>query len=239
MSKLKYVLVGCLAAVLIISISVLPFGISAFMDRTYQNKSHFSDMDTVQLNLGGDPSELSAIQKLLLVGYGKTTELPEDQATLAPKQVQQFIVDNLQRYTEDGLISGSVNDLVMVSCKPVLYYDEDMTEQYNIFWVVAMSASAPSQSLNLLVDDSTGSIYQIAYSCDADSADENAYVDRIRAEYFASCFFDALDIEYSITRADCLDNNMWTLTAACVGEENEIIIDFVFYNSGFYCEVES
>ncbi len=239
MRKMKYILVGCLAAVLIISISALPFGISAIMDSTNQNKSHLSDMDTIQLNLSGDPSELSAIQKLLLVGYGKTTELPEDQATLAPMQVQQYIVDNLQRYTDTGLMSGSVTDLVMVSCKPVLYYDEDMTEQYNIFWTVTMSASAPSQSLELLVDDSTGAIYQIDYSCDAVSADENAYVDRIRAEYFASCFFDALEIEYTITQADCLDNNMWTLTAACVGEENEIVIDFVFYYNGFYCKIKS
>lgn len=239
MRKLKYVLVGCLAAVLIISISALPFGISAIMDNTNQNKSHLRDMDTIQLNLSGDPSELSAIQKLLLVGYGKTTELPENQATLAPMQVQQYIVDNLQRYTDTGLISGSVTDLVMVSCKPVLYYDEDMTEQYNTFWTVTMSASAPSQSLELLVDDSTGAIYQIDYSCDAVSADENAFVDRIRAEYFASCFFDALEIEYTITQADCLDNKMWTLTAACAGEENEIVIDFVFYNNGFYCEIKS
>lgn len=239
MRKLKYVLVGCLAAVLIISISVLPFGISAIIDSTNHNKSNLSDMDTIQLNLSGDPSELSAIQKLHLVGYRKTTELLEDQAILDPKQVQQYIVDNLQRYTETGLISGSVADLVMVSCKPVLHYNEAATEQYNIFWIVTMSASAPSQSLELLVDDSTGAIYKINYSCNAESADENAYVDRIRAEYFASCFFDALEIEYTITQADCLDNNMWTLTAACVGEEKQIVIDFVFYNNGFYCEIKS
>lgn len=239
MRKMKYILVGCLAVVLIISISALPFGISAIMDSTNQNESHFSNMDTIQLNLSGDPSELSEIQKLHLVGCGKTTELPENQATLTPKQVQQYIVDNLQRYEETGLISGSVADLVMVSCKPVLHYNEATTEQYNIFWIVNMSASAPSQSLELLVDDSTGAIYKINYSCDAESADENAYVDRIRAEYFASCFFDALELEYTITRADCLDNNMWTLTAACAGEENQIVIDFVFYNNGFYCEIKS
>ena len=239
MRKLKYILVGCLAALLIISISALPFGISAIIDSSNHNKSQLSDMDTIQLNLIGDPSGISAIQKLRLVRYGTPTEIPEDQATLTPKQVQQYIVDNLQRYTDTGLISGSVADLVMVSCKPVLYYDEDTAEQYNIFWTVTMSASAPTQSLELLIDDSTGAIYQIEYSCDAESADENAYVDRIRAEYFASCFFDALEIEYTITNADCLDNNVWTLTAACTGEEQEIVIDFVFYSTGFYCEIKS
>lgn len=239
MRKLKYVLVGCLAVLLIISISALPFGISAIIDSSNHNKSQLSDMDTIQLNLIGDPSEISAIQKLRLVRYGTPTEIPEDQAVLAPKQVQQYIVDNLQRYTDTGLISGSVADLVMVSCKPVLYYDEDTAEQYNIFWTVTMSASAPTQSLELLIDDSTGAIYQIEYSCNAESADENAYVDRIRAEYFASCFFDALEIEYTITNADCLDNNVWTLTAACTGEEQEIVIDFVFYSTGFYCEIKS
>lgn len=239
MRKTKYVLVGCLAVLLIIAISVLPFGISLFMDSVEKNRPHLSYMDTVQLNLSGASSEPSAIEKLFLIGYGEPTEIPEDQATLSPKQVQQHIVDNLQRYAEAGLMSGSAADLVMVSCKPVLYYEESVTGQYNIFWSVAMSASAPNQSLDLLVDDSTGRIYRIAYSCDAESADENDYIDRIRVEYFASCFFDALEIEYNIANAECSQTNIWTLTATCADGGIEIVVDLVFNNNEFYCKIKS
>ena len=239
MRKLKYVLVGCLAAVLIISISALPFGISAIMDSTNQNKSHLSDMDTIQLNLNGDTTELSPFQKLQLVGCGAVTEVDESQALLTPAQVQQYISENLRRYTDVGLLIGEASDLKMGTCDPMLYYDTDNMEHYSIFWVVEMDASSPNQKLNVLVDDDSGAIYLLAYFCDAESATDDVSAYKIKVEHFAAYFFDALKIEYRIEDCYPSDDTTWYLSAVCSDGEQEVLIELYFYGNGFECSISS
>ena len=239
MRKMKYILVGCLAVVLIISISALPFGISAVIDSSNHNKSQLSDMDTIQLNLNGDTPELSTFQKLQLVGRGTVTAVEESQTLLTPDQVEQYILKNLQGYTDAGLLIGSGSDLKMGACTPMLYYDTNNMEHYNIFWVVEMDASSPNQKLNILVDDNSGAIYLMDYYCDAESATDDVSAYKIKAEHFATCFFDALKIEYHIKDCYLSDDTTWCLSAVCSDGEQEVLIELYFYGNGFECPVNS
>ena len=239
MRKLKYVLVGCLAAVLIISISALPFGISAIMDSSNHNKSHLSDMDTIQLNLNGDTTELSPFQKLQLVGCGVVTEVDESQALLTPDQVQQYISENLQRYTDAGLLIGEVSDLKMGTCVPMLYYDANNMEHYSVFWIVELAARSPDQRLELLVDDDTGGIYQLHYLCNAESATDDVSSYKNKVEHFATCFFDALKIEYRIEDCYPSDDTTWYLRAICSDGEQEVLVELYFFGNGFDCSISS
>lgn len=239
MRKLKYALVGCLAALLIISISALPFGISAIIDSNNHNKSQLSDMDTIQLNLNGDTTELSTFQKLQLVGHGTVTAVDESQALLTPDQVEQYILENLQRYMDAGLLIGSESDLKMGTCVPMLYYDTNNMEHFNIFWVVEMNASSPNQKLNVLVDDNSGAIYLLNYHCDAESATDDVSAYKIKVDHFATCFFDALKIEYRIKDCYLSDDTTWYLSAVCSDGEQEVLIELYFYGNGFECSVNS
>ena len=239
MRKLKCVLVGCLAAVLIISISALPFGISAIMDSTNHNKSNLSDMDTIQLNLNGEMTELAPVQKLQLVGCGASTEVAENQALHTPDQIKQLVIENLQRYTDAGLFIGDVSILEMQVCAPLLYYNIDDAEQYNIFWTVEMTDIAPEQKLELLIDDNSGAIYLIDYYCTAEAAIDSSSATKANVERLAVCFFDSLHIDYVVEDCYQSENKTWYLSAVCSDRNQEVKVELYYFGNGFYCEINS
>lgn len=234
MRKFRYVFAGCLAAVLILFISALPFGISAIMDRTNQNKSYLHDMDAIQLYLHADETVLSPFQKLRLVGLGTGSGVPETEATHTPDEIEQFVMEELKKYEDAGLLTGNADSFVMTICAPELYYNFNNEQQQNIFWSVELGVPAQGESLRLLMDDQSGSLYWVDYYCS-----EEAAVTKTKVEKLAACFFGELGIDYVVEACAQSDDSTWYLSAVCPEGYREVRVDLSYSENGFSCTINS
>lgn len=234
MRKMKYILTSCLATVLIFLISALPFGISAMMDRANQNKSHLRDVDTIQLYLNGDATALSPFQKLRLIGLGAGSGVPETEAIHTPEQIEQFIREALQGYTDAGLLVGDVDSLEMITCATELYYNFNNEEQHNIFWTIELGVPAEAHSLRLMMDDQSGCIYWVDYYCS-----EEAAVTKAKVEQLAAFFFGALGIDYVVEDCFQMEDTTWYLSAVCSEGYREVKVELSYSENGFSCTIIS
>ena len=234
MRKFRYVFAGCLAAVLILFISALPFGISAIMDRTNQNKSHLHDMDAIQLYLHADATVLSPFQKLRLVGQGTGSGVPKTEATHTPEEIEKFVMDELKRYADAGLLTGNANSFVMITCAPELYYNFNNEQQQNIFWSVELGVPAQGQSLRLLMDDHSGCIYWVDSYCS-----EEAIVTKAKVEQLAAFFFGTLGIDYVVEDCFQMEDTTWYLSAVCSEGYQEVRVELSYSENGFSCTINS
>lgn len=233
MRKMKYIIVSTVVILLIIIISALPFGISSFLDSTTHGQSHQSNIDTIQLNI---ISDLTPIQKLRLVGQGGFTPVSNNQATLTKDKVEQYAMNNLERFTSAGLIDYADGDWVISTCEPVLYYDIEKAERNNIFWKVQMEG-VTNQSVELLIDDYTGEMYFINYSSNVEIIDEDISINKTNVEHFATCYLGDISVEYSIVECRQTESNAWMMNVVCSDGMDEVIIELYLSIEGLHCTI--
>lgn len=230
MRKINYIIVSVTVIFLIIIISALPFGISSFLDRTTYGQSYQSNINTIQLNTFSD---LTPIRKLQLIAQGEVTPISNNQAMLTKERVEQYAKDNLERFSNADLIDYADGDWTVSACEAMLFYDVEKAERYNIFWKVRMESTL-DRFAELLIDDSTGGMYFIDYSANAESMDEYVSVGRTNAEHFATCYLGSIDVEYSIDECFQTQKSVW-MTLVCSDGVDEAIIELHLSIDTLYC----
>lgn len=230
MHKMKYAIVSIITIFLIVIISTLPFGISYFLDSAMHGQSHQSNISTIQLNIASD---LAPIRKLQLIGQGEVTPVSNNQAMLTKECVERYAKDNLERLTSAGLIDYADSDWTISACESVLYYDVEKAERHNIFWKVRME-SIEDRFAELLIDDSTGGMYFINYSGNAENMDEDISISRTSVEHFATCYLGNINVEYSIDECFQTQRSVW-MTVVCFDGVDEVIIELYLSIDALYC----
>lgn len=233
MHKMKYAIVSAMAILLILIISALPFGISSIQDHTTHGRPHQSNIDIILLNT---VSNLTPIQKLQLIGQGGSYFISDDQATCTKEQVAEYAKESLERFTGAGLLDHADGDWAIATCEPVLYYDMKKAERYNIFWKVLME-DATNQLAELLIDDRTGEMYYIYYTCNMESMEENVSVSKTNVEHFATCYLGSISTEFSIDECRQTQDDVWMMTVACYDAMDEVIVELYLNAEKMYCTI--
>lgn len=228
MRNVRYIVVSIFTVLLIVVTSILPVGISAFFDSTTHGKTYISDMDTIQLSFIGTSSELTSVQKLRLVGQGTYTSVADDQVLLTTDNVEQYAVETARRFMFAGLIDIPISELSVSICEPLLYYDFENSDQYFICWSVKLSDASIVVPFEVLIDDSTGKVLYVDYSCGDMS------ISKSKVELFASCYLDSLNVQYNVIECTQLENGAWQMSVMCFEGLDEVNIELYMDSEGFY-----
>lgn len=215
MTKLKNGLVLLLVFLLVVLGAVLPGAVARVQDELTAGQMQYADVDSLQLKLEERSQALSMQEKLALIPNGVGVEVNSEVTDMKGAQVLETLYTQLESYADLGLLTHDLdNDLLEFS--PVMVYDEADSKRYSFYWRVTTSFDgAEYDSLNVILDDETGTILAMEYVnpnlyIEAESLWE--YQEILRKIYFGNLGLEPVD-------AMALD------TEGILGEAMESVMD--------------
>lgn len=163
MKKLKIPVLILVALGLLLLFALLPKLISFALDIRLSQTPNFSDMLSIQLNIGTQPQALSAMEKLAFLSVAETTNTTQDQMTMNEDEVNGAVSAFLYQCEAAGIFQPF--EPSTVAMQPKLLYDLADPSKHMFVWTVTMLyKKEPNQRLLMDVDDETGQILCITYA---------------------------------------------------------------------------
>lgn len=163
MKKLKISVLTLGAAGLLVLFAFLPSFISSVLDIRLGDHISYSDMTSIQLDVGGGQSDNSIMEKLAFLSVAETANTTPDQMTMHDNQVMEAVDAFLQQLETAGVYQWV--EPTKTSVQPKLLYDLSDPSRHLLVWSVSMIyKQSPSQVMMLDVDDATGKILSFSYS---------------------------------------------------------------------------
>lgn len=233
MRKIKYTVSVILLLALIVGASLLPNILSIIHDEATHGTSHYSALDTIQIDMSNDRTKLTVFDSLLLLTTEDGSPVDGSQASLSEDDILSIIIPKLALYEDAALIEGAIQDLSLLAYDPYLFYSKE-TGLYNIIWNVVLAGNNPNQRFAVALDDATGSILMLGYECEADDSEADAVAKQEKLEQFAALYFGDLGLEYTINGSASISAETSVLTSTCTDSAGRtIIIEFTLSKSGF------
>ncbi len=201
MPKWFSVLLVCLFTISLLAVGgLLPGCIAAWQDRASIGTVSYAQIGAIRLELR---QELSVFEKLSLLVDQNTVETSEKDAATSQATLLNIVEQNLQPYQDAGLLFFDIQHAEWIAT-PYLAYAGSPLQSFSIFWVVNIhSADSPWQDLTVTVDDETGKIMTLEYTCE-DSYPEtgsNSETPLCDAELLWSVYSDGLGLDASALEA--------------------------------------
>lgn len=233
MRKVKYTVSSILLIALIVGASLLPNILSIIHDNSTHGTSHYSALNTIQIDMSNDRTKLAVFDSLLLLTTEDGSPIDGGQTNLSEDDILSIIIPKLALYEDAALIEGSVQDLSLLTIVPYLFYSKE-TGLYNIIWNIVLTGSNPNQRFAIALDDATGSILMLGYECEAVESEADAVDKQEMLEQFAALYFGDLGLQYTTDGSASISADTSVLTASCTDNDGRVIkIEFTLSKSGF------
>lgn len=233
MRKVKYIVSGILLIVLIVGASLLPNILSIIHDKSTHGTSHYSALQTIQIDMSNDRTKLDVFDSLLLLTTEDGSPIDGGQTNLSKDDIFSIIIPKLVLYEDAALVEGPVQELSILVNDPYLFYSKE-TGLYNIIWNVVLVGSNPNQRFAVVLDDATGSILMLGYECEAVESEADAVAKQEMLEKFAALYFGDLGLQYTTNGSASISAETSVLTASCTNNDGQVIkIEFTLSKSGF------
>ena len=162
MRKLKIPVLILLTLGFLILFALLPKLISTALDMRLSQTPNFSEMLSIQLNIGTQPQAFSAMDKLAFLSVAEVTDTTQDQMNMNEDEVTDAVSAFMSQCEAAGIFQPF--ELSTVSMQPKLLYDLTDPSKYMFIWFVTiLYEKEPNQVLRMDVDDETGQILCITY----------------------------------------------------------------------------
>ncbi len=232
MGKIKLIVALLLTAVLLTAGAYLPRIVAALQDKGSIGQADFTDSRSVQLQIRQD---ISGIGKLAMIDrMSGTIDISPEMANLTDSQVLEAFQKALEPYISAGLIP-ELSPWNLES-RVMLAQVQDMPELSGIFWsVMATGPDKEYYLLDLALDDETGNVLRISFTCE--SWDSRMLREDILI-HFADIYFTELEIpEYQdfATRDLILGENTSGMRFQFINPDyGQVMVDLVVHEHGFY-----
>lgn len=162
MRKLKIPVLILLTLGFLILFALLPKLISAASDMRLSQTPNFSEMLSIQLNIGTQSQAFSAMDKLAFLSVAEVTDTTQDQMTINEDEVTDAVSAFMSQCEAAGIFQPFEPSTVSMS--PKLCYDLTDPSKHMFIWTVTMLyKKEPNQVLRMDIDDETGQILCITY----------------------------------------------------------------------------
>ena len=173
--KLRMLLILLLSAAVLIAGAFLPQFAGSWQDSHESGMISYAQITDVKLSFADTEGGLNMYQKLpLLARFDSYTEIPVSLASQTETQVQNIAKNFIEACQKAGLLSYDLstnwNRAVLQSF--LVFWDAEETWS-NIFWSVQVEFSL-NCSLDLVIDDQTGTICSAAFMDSQVTADTGA-----------------------------------------------------------------
>lgn len=161
MKNIKVPILILLTILLLIACASLPAIAAAVQDKASVNNSGYSDMQSVELNLGEEKETLPMMGKLAMLGNMEVVNIDLSQASMTEEEVFTAVEAQMAAYEEAGIFQWF--DVTLRSAVPKLGVDLDDANNFLVHWTVSFVNEDNPISLVLDIDDETGKILSLTY----------------------------------------------------------------------------
>lgn len=189
-----------LTVLLFLLIAFTPQIVGTVQDHAILNQTSFGEIKVIELDFTDRQRSLSMVERLALLGQGKTVDITESQATMTTEEVFAAVEREMAYYEEAGIFRWFKT--MRQTAVPKLAVDGSDVNRFLVYWTVTyINKNDPSRSLVLDLDDETGKILAIRYE-EYDSYSMDGVWERNRAlmDAFTGIYFSRLEI----TPPDCV-----------------------------------
>lgn len=243
MHKRKICIAVLLTFALLAAGACFPNIVSHILDWQHNGVPSYNPIMSIQLEIKRDVPALGRLAMMSRMdGY---IELAESKASMTKEEVMTAVSNGLAPYIDTQLMDAQLMEYSEsdVQLHPCLIQVPNMPDLQGVVWFVTVSADPNAFSyLGMAIDDETGDILQINYTCEV----EMNTISGVEAlNQFADIFFSSLGIEdywyfaetnleYEYTAED-VNAMRYSLG---VGDKvyGEVNIDLYVHEHGFYVE---
>lgn len=199
-SKTKFLIL--VTGLILLLCAVLPAIAAAVQDRLSVNRSGFSEMQTVKLDLRGEETSMPILGKLALLSHMEIIGLAPSQMSMTEEEVFKAAQEQMTAYEEAGIFQWF--DVTLRSAVPKLGVDLNDANNFLVFWTVTFTNDEkPTRSLGMDIDDETGKILGISYAVyDSYSMEDVWKRNRVIMNDFTDIYFSRLDLTEAAAYAE-------------------------------------
>lgn len=241
MRKVKISIAVFLTLTLLAAGAYFPNIVSHILDWQHNGAASYNPIASVRLEIKKDVPSLGRLA--MMCRMDRYIELTEGMASMTKEEVMTAVCDGLTPYVDaqlmEYLMEYSENDIELYPC---LIQVPDLPDLQGVVWLVTVTSPNAASYLDMAIDDETGHILGINYTCDAEM---NAMTGVEALNVFADIFFSSLGIEdywyFAETNWEYgyVGENAYNVRYS-FGDRvyGEININLCVYKHGFFVEFE-